>query len=391
MYFLYRGFRDKKNISQKPVSENHITQDSNHLSSYSLDKDEIEAIARQSVILAVQRCSAEVANEHTITVVELENDEIKGNIIGKNGRNIHWLEKTLGVEIVVDETPKQIIISGFNSIRRHIAKITLELLLEDGRIHPASIEEMYQIAKQRTQAEIMQAGHKALEELGISDYQDGLVELVGKLKFRTSYGQNMLHHSMEMARLAKLIAGEVNDEFPGLNTKLDENICLQGGLLHDIGKAMDEDQLPKGNHVSLGEEICDKYGLDWRIKMCISSHHNEHYNHPEHGFCLEAPIVDAVDNISGARLGARKQTQEAYHSRMSTLEKLANEVEGVDKSWIMRGGKELWVFFNGTTTDKAKMEILLQELSQKIEDNTELPSQLKIIGYLEDTIIEYAK
>lgn len=343
------------------------------------------------VALAIQRASSEVSNEHTITTVEVADEEVKGKIIGKNGRNIQWLEKTLGVEIIVDETPNQVTISGFNSIRREIAKQTLQLLLDDGRIHPASIEEMYTRAKKNTQEIIMEKGRNTLGELEITGYPDALVELIGRLHFRTSYGQNMLRHSVEMAGLAKLLATQLNEEFPNLLTPINVNICMQGALLHDIGKSMDEETIPKGDHVELGRKICDRFGLDWRVKCCISSHHNEQYYDPKYGFCIEAPIVDACDNISGARLGARKATKEEYTQRLHALEQVTNGIEGVTKSWIMRGNKELWVFFDTEKVDHSKMQQILHTITQKIEDEITTPTAIKVVGYWEDRIVEYAK
>jgi ribonucrease Y len=345
----------------------------------------------EMVALAVQRASSEVANEHTITTVEVADEEVKGKIIGKNGRNIQWLEKTLGVEIIVDETPNQVTISGFNSIRREVAKQTLKLLLDDGRIHPASIEEMYARAKKNTQEIIMERGRNALGELEITGYPNALVELIGRLHFRTSYGQNMLRHSVEMAGLAKLLATQINQEFSNLLSPIDVSICMQGALLHDIGKAMDEETIPKGDHVDLGRKICDRFELDWRVKCCISSHHNEQYFDPQYGFCIEAPIVDACDNISGARLGARKSTKEEYTQRLHALEQITNGIEGVTKSWIMRGNKELWVFFDTEKIDHSKMQQLLHTITQKIEDELTTPAAIKVVGYWEDRIVEYAK
>ncbi len=354
-------------------------------------ESEIENKARDAVALAVQRCSSEVANEHTLTIVELKNDDLKGNIIGKNGRNIQWLEKTLGVEIVVDETPGQVGISGFNSIRRHIAQKTLELLLEDGRVHPASIEEMYSKAKRQVQSEIMKAGNNAVKRLEITDFPESLVELIGRLNFRTSYGQNMLRHSEEMARLAKLLAVQINEEFSNVVHPIDVDICVKAALLHDIGKAMDEETIPKGNHVDLGEKICDRFDLDWRIRKCISSHHNEKYYDEQYGFCVEAPIVDACDNISGGRLSARKSDAEAYQQRLEKLETITNSIPGVSKSWIMNGNKELWVFFDTKVVQDAEMQNLVRKIAEKIETNTDFPTEVKVIGYWEDKVVEYAK
>ena len=346
--------------------------------------------AREIVALAIQRCSSEVANEFTITTVKLDNDDDKGKIIGKAGRNIQWLEKTLGVELVIDETPEIMTISGFSSIRRHIAKRTIEKLLEDGRIHPASIEDMHEKAKAEIAQEIAEAGQWAVNELGIIDFPAKLVRIIGRLKFRTSYGQNMLKHSVEMAKLAGLIAGEMSQRFPNTNNPINIEICIKGALLHDIGKAVDEETQPKGNHIDLGERVCDSFGLDWKIRKCISSHHDESYYDPENGFCIEAAIVDACDNISGGRPGGRKDTAEAYYQRMESLEKIGENTPGVNKCWIMRGSRELWVFFDTTQVTPIQMHEATREIANRIQTEVKYPGEIKIVGIWEDKLIEYA-
>jgi ribonucrease Y len=356
-----------------------------------LENAEEDAVnkAREIVALAVQRCSSEVANEFTITTVKLPDEDAKGKIIGKGGRNIQWLEKTLGVELVIDETPEVVTISGFNSIRRHIAKKTLEKLLEDGRIHPASIEEMYEKSKGEIAQEIAEAGQWAVNELGIYDFPAKLIRIIGRLKYRTSYGQNMLRHSVEMAKLASLLAKEMNVQFPQ-RKPVDVNICIKGALLHDIGKAIDEETTPKGNHVDLGEKVCETFGLDWRIRKCVSSHHDESYYDEENGFCLEAALVDACDNISGGRMGARKETGEAYFQRMESLEKIGETTPGVTKSWIMRGSRELWVFFDTEKITPSQMHVATREIAKRIQTEVKYPGEIKIVGLWEDKIVEYA-
>jgi ribonucrease Y len=356
-----------------------------------LENAEEDAVnkAREIVALAVQRCSSEVANEFTITTVKLPDEDAKGKIIGKGGRNIQWLEKTLGVELVIDETPEVVTISGFNSIRRHIAKKTLEKLLEDGRIHPASIEEMYEKSKGEIAQEIAESGQWAVNELGIYDFPAKLIRIIGRLKYRTSYGQNMLRHSVEMAKLAALLAKEMNIQFPQ-RKPVDVDICIKGALLHDIGKAIDEETTPKGNHVDLGEKVCETFGLDWRIRKCVSSHHDESYYDSEHGFCLEAALVDACDNISGGRMGARKETGEAYFQRMESLEKIGETTPGVTKSWIMRGSRELWVFFDTEKITPGQMHVATREIAKRIQTEVKYPGEIKIVGLWEDKIVEYA-
>jgi ribonucrease Y len=353
-------------------------------------EEEANLKAREIVALAIQRCSSEVANEFTITTVKLPSDDDKGKIIGKNGRNIQWLEKTLGVELIIDETPEIITISGFSSIRRHIAKRTLEKLLEDGRIHPASIEDTYEKSKAEIAQEIAEAGQWAVNELGIYDFPAKLVRIIGRLRFRTSYGQNQLKHSVEMAKLAGLIAKEMNTKFSSRSHPIDVDICVKGALLHDIGKAVDEETQPKGNHIDLGEKICDSFGLDWRIRKCVSSHHDESYYDPENGFCIEAAIVDACDNISGARPGSRKETAEAYYQRMESLEKIGETTPGVNKCWIMRGSRELWVFFDTQTVTPAQMHQATKQIAGRIQTEVKYPGEIKIVGIWEDKLIEYA-
>jgi ribonuclease Y len=346
--------------------------------------------AREIVALAIQRCSSEVANEQTITSIKLPDEETKGKLIGKGGRNIQWLEKTLGVELIIDDTPETVTISGFSSIRRHLAKKTLEKLVLDGRIHPASIEEMYLQAKGDIATEIAEAGEWAMSELQIYDFPAKLVRIIGRLKFRTSYGQNMLKHSVEMAKLAGLLADEMNEAFYTGQNKINRMICVKGALLHDVGKAVDEEFENKGDHIELGEKICDMFGLDWRIKKCVSSHHNESYYDDQKGFCIEAVLVDACDNISGGRPGARKETAEAYLQRVEGLEKIANQAEGVNKSFVMRGSRELWVFFDGEQTTLDKMQETTEKIAHDISSSVKSPMQIKVVGFLENRVVRFA-
>jgi len=353
-------------------------------------EDDANTKAREIVAMAVQRCSSEVANEYTITTIKLSGEADKGKLIGKGGRNIQWIEKTLGVELIIDETPEIITISGFSSVRRNIAKKTIEKLLADGRIHPSSIEEMYEKAKAEIAQEIAIAGEEAVNDLGIYDFPAKLVRIIGRLKFRTSYGQNMLRHSTEMAKLAGLLCDEMNDRFPNRAVPIDKMTCIKGALLHDIGKAVDEEMTPKGNHIELGEKICDMFGLDWKIKKCISSHHNEEYSDPEKGFCVEAVLVDACDNISGGRIGARKETAEAYFQRMEGLEKVAEATKGVTKAWIMRGAKEMWVFFDTDKLTPAQMSDATRKIAREISSSVKTPAKIKVIGMYDKRAVEYA-
>ena len=384
----------KKAIIDKTREE--VGVDMIHLQSKMLEnaEEEVHYKAREIVSLAIQRCSSEVTNELTITVIKLSSDDEKGKLIGRGGRNIQWIEKTLGVELIIDDTPDIVTISGFSGIRRNIAKKTVEKLLLDGRIHPASIEEMYEKAKGEINEEINQAGEDLVNELGIYDFPPKLVRLLGRLKFRNSYGQNMLKHSLEMAKLAGLLADELNTTFP-TRKPIDRMICVKGALLHDIGKAVDEEMVPKGNHIELGEKICDMFGLDWRIKKCISSHHltggdMQSYHDEEHGFCIEACVVDACDNISGSRPGARKETMDAYFQRMESLEGIANNTKGVSKSFIMKGGKVLWVFFDAENITLAQMQESTRAITSAITDNVKAPYKIEVTGFLENRIVSYA-
>jgi len=378
--------------AQKEMGEELLSWQNKYLSNF---EEQANERAMEITTLAIQRCSSEVANEFTITSVKLKGEEEKGKLIGKQGRNLQWLEKTLGVELIIDDTPETVTISGFSSVRRHIAKRTLERLLEDGRVHPASIEEMYDKSKNEIAGEIADAGQWAMNELGIYDFPAKLIRIIGRLKFRTGYGQNVLKHSVEMAKLAGLLADGLNAEFP--NSKpIDRMICVKGALLHDIGKAVDEEMTPKGNHIEIGEKICDMFDLDWKIKKCISSHHTtggdrESYMDKDKGVCLEAAVVDACDTLSGGRPGARKETAEAYFQRMEALENVAKKVPGVTKSWIMRGARELWVFFDANELNPTQVHRATRKLAREINDTIKTPQEIKIIGFREDRVVEYSR
>jgi ribonucrease Y len=352
--------------------------------------------AKEIAVLAIQRCSSEVANEFTITTVKIASDEDKGKLIGKQGRNILWLEKTLGVELIIDDTPGVITISGFSSIRRNVAKKTILKLLEDGRVHPSTIEEKYENAKSEIAQEIEDAGQWAVNELGIYDFPIELIKLLGRLKFRSGYGQNVLRHSVEMARLAGLLADGINAEFD-LTNPIDRMVCVKGALLHDIGKAVDEDMSPKGNHIEIGEKVCDMFGLEWKIKKCIASHHTtggdkqSYWDNEREEICLEAAIVDACDTLSGARPGARKETTEAFYQRVEALENIAKKVSGVTKSWIMRGARELWVFFNAENMTPTQVYRSVRKLAREIHNTIKTPQEIRVIGIREDRVEAYTR
>ncbi|MBX4187202.1 MAG: ribonuclease Y [Candidatus Doudnabacteria bacterium] len=338
-------------------------------------RDEADKKAREIVSLAIQRCASEVTSEQTTTIVTLPSEEMKGRIIGKEGRNIRTFEQMLGVEVIVDDTPDAVVISGFNSVRRHIAKIALEKLIQDGRIHPAKIEEATEKAKKEVAEMIREAGEQAVYELGIANFPPKLVQLIGRLKFRTSYGQNVLKHSIEMAKLAALMAEEVGADV--LTVK-------QGALLHDIGKALDQDM--EGTHVEIGKQIAKKFNLPEKIVNAIEAHHGDvEYT------SIEAAIVDAADNISGSRPGARRDTYENYVQRLEELENLAHSFEGVDKVYAIQAGREIRVFVKPEKVDDWGATKLAREIAGKIEQDLKYPGEIRVMVVRETRVIEYAR
>lgn len=338
-------------------------------------REDADRIARDIVTQAIERCSAEVATETTTTAVALPNEDIKGRIIGKEGRNIKAFEQMLGVEVIVDESPDTVIISGFNSVRRHVAKVALEKLIKDGRIHPAKVEDAYEKAKKEVGQMIKEAGEEAVYELGITNFPPKLVQLVGRLKFRSSYGQNVLKHSVEMAKLATLIAEEL---------KADISIVKQGALLHDIGKALDQDM--EGTHVEIGKQIAKKFSLSDKVINAIEAHHGD----VEH-LSLEAAIVDAADNISGARPGARKDTFENYIKRLTELEALANSFDGVEKSYAIQAGREIRVFIEPHKVDDWGAMKMAREIATRIEQELKYPGEIKVQVIRDMRAVEYAR
>ncbi|OGE81880.1 MAG: ribonuclease Y [Candidatus Doudnabacteria bacterium RIFCSPHIGHO2_01_FULL_46_24] len=338
-------------------------------------RDEANKKAREIVALAIQRCASEVTSEQTTTTVSLPNEEMKGRIIGKEGRNIRTFEQMLGVEVIVDDTPDTVVISGFNSVRRHIAKIALEKLIQDGRIHPAKIEESTEKAKREIAEMIKEAGEAAVYELGITNFPPKLVQLIGRLKFRTSYGQNVLKHSVEMAKLAALMAEELGADVPTVK---------QGALLHDIGKALDQDM--EGTHVEIGKQIAKKFNLPEKIVNAIEAHHGDvEYT------SIEAAIVDAADNISGSRPGARRDTYENYIQRLQELETLASGFEGVDKVYAIQAGREIRVFVSPAKMDDWGATKLAREIANKIEQDLKYPGEIRVMVIRETRVIEYAR
>ncbi len=344
--------------------------------------EDAERDARNIVAQAIERVASEVTAEVTTTTVQIPSEEMKGRIIGKEGRNIRAFEQMMGVEILIDDSPDTVVISGFNSIRRHIAKNTLEKLLADGRIHPARIEEAYEKSKAEINEQIKQAGEQAVYELGITNFPPKLVHLIGRLLFRTSYGQNILRHSVEMAKLGALMAEELG---------ADVAITKQGALLHDIGKALDQDL--EGSHVDLGVKIAEKFNLDKRIVEAIASHHadTDVSGKAVAAQSVEAIIVDACDNISGARPGARKDSLENYLKRLGDLEAIANSFEGVEKTYAIQGGREIRVFVTPSKLDDLACQKLARDIANRLETELKFPGEIKVHVIRETRVIEYAR
>lgn len=345
-------------------------------------RETAERDARNIVAQAIERVAGEVTSETTTTTVSIPSEEMKGRIIGKEGRNIRAFEQMMGVEILIDDSPDTVVISGFNSIRRHIAKLTLEKLVADGRIHPARIEEAYEKSKAEISEQIKQAGEQAVYELGITNFPPKLVHSVGRMMLRTSYGQNILSHSVEMAKLGVLMAEELS---------ADISITKQGALIHDIGNALAQDL--EGSHVELGKKVAEKFGLDPRIIEAIASHHHDTdvSGKSEAAQSIEAIIVDACDNISGARPGARKDTLENYIKRLTDLENMANGFEGVEKTYAIMGGREIRVFVSPSKLDDMGCQKLARDIANKLEAELKFPGEIKVHVIRETRVIEYAR
>ena len=338
-------------------------------------REEADKKAKEIVAHAIERCASEVTAETTTTIVQIPNEEMKGRIIGKEGRNIRTFEQMMGVEILIDDSPDTVVISGFNSIRRQIAKLTLEKLLQDGRIHPARIEEAYEKSKQEVGEMIKLAGEEAVYELGITSFPPKLIQLIGRLRFRTSYGQNILRHSIEMAKLSALMAEELG---------ADVMISKQGALLHDIGKALDQDM--EGTHVEIGKKIAEKFNLNEKIINAITSHHGDtEYTG------IESAIIDAADNISGARPGARKDTYENYVKRLEDLENIANSYEGVEKTYAIQAGREIRVFVKPDKIDDFAAHRLARDIANRFENELKYPGEIKVNVIRETRVVEYAR
>ena len=338
-------------------------------------KETADKTAKEVIGYAIQKCAADHTSETTVSIVALPNDDMKGRIIGREGRNIKTLETLTGIDLIIDDTPEAVVISGFDPLRREVARIALEKLIEDGRIHPAKIEEMVEKAKEEINQIIKEEGERAILETGVVSLPQDLTLLIGKLKYRTSYGQNVLNHSIEVSNLARIMAEELG---------LDSTLARRAGLLHDIGKALDHDM--EGTHVELGVEVLRKYKENENVINCVQAHHGD--VEPK---TIEAVLIQAADAISASRPGARRETLEAYIKRLEQLENIADSFEGVDKSFAIQAGREIRIIVKPEKVDDNQMTLMAREIAKKVEDEMEYPGQIKVNVVRETRVIDYAK